>query len=342
MKQISICIPTYNRSQHLSNCLHSIIHSQNYIKQNVEICVSDNSSSDDTESVVKNAQKETEIKYKKNKKNLGIPRNFLNVVDMAEGEFVWLFGDDDLLMPDGLEKLNKLIKVNQDVDFFYVNSYHLTTEYVFKHKQPFNSVDLPKNMEKFSSYENTGTLPFMDLIRPEVSFDFLGGMFLSVFRRKNWNNNNHILDKKALKDNRTFSHFDNTFPHVKIFSKAFSNSKAYFNKDPLNICLYGAREWEPMYNFIKSVRLVESVEEYRKNGLPLFQYIYCKNFALRSFIPNIAYMYMNKKESGYKYINLFSLIFKNHIYPNFYLSFFYFFLKRINKKLSFKHRTQIK
>ena len=32
--------------------------------------------------------------------------------------------------------------------------------------------------------------------------------------------------KKALKDSRIFSHFDNTFPHVKIFARAFSKSKA--------------------------------------------------------------------------------------------------------------------
>ena len=47
-------------------------------------------------------------------------------------------------------------------------------------------------------------------------------MFLSVFRRKNWNKNVGALDELAISDDHTFSHFDNTFPHVKIFSQAFA------------------------------------------------------------------------------------------------------------------------
>ena len=319
----------------MSNCLHSIIHNQDFKNQNVEVCISDNFSTDDTESVVKNAQNKIDIKYEKNKQNLGIPRNFLNVVNMAEGEFIWLLGDDDLLMPKALERLNKLISENQDVDFFYVNSFHLDTEYVFKHSQPFDSKNLPSKMEKFSSWDINGEIPFLDLIRPQISFDFLGGMFLSVFRKKNWLENIHILNREALLDKKTFSHFDNTFPHVRIFSKAFSNSKAYFNKDPLNICLSGAREWAPMYNFIKSVRLIEALESYRDNGLPFLQFIYCKNFALRSFIPNLIYMYLNRHNSGYEFINPFKLIFKNILYPNFYLSILYFFFRRIKLIIKF-------
>ena len=332
--KISICIPTYNRAVHLTNCLHSIILNRSRSEIDFQVCVSDNCSTNETELVVRSAQASIAIKYHKNTKNLGIPKNFINVVDMADGEFVWLIGDDDLLLPNALEELDKLITRNQSVDFFYVNSYHLDTQYVSSFPQPFDTANLPKDMKPFSSWEKTGELMFMELINPKISFDFLGGMFLSVFRRKNWLQNVNVLDAGAIEDTRTFSHIDNTFPHVKIFATAFAESRAVFNAKPLNVCLTGVREWGPMYSFVHSVRLVEVLDEYRKNGLPFIRYLRCKNYALNSFIPDLVKMYITREDSGIEYINPMKLIFSNCLYPNFYLSFFYFFIRKLKLGLS--------
>ena len=68
--------------------------------------MSDNCSTDQTEEVVRRLEASIDIRYQKNAENLGIPANFLNVVAMARGEFVWLLGDDDLLMPNALEKIS--------------------------------------------------------------------------------------------------------------------------------------------------------------------------------------------------------------------------------------------
>lgn len=333
--RISICIPTYNRAAHLTNCLQSIISNRSISKINFEVCVSDNCSTDETEQVVRRAQASIAIKYHKNPQNLGIPRNFLNAVEMADGEFVWLFGDDDLLLPYALEELFDLITKHPDVDFFYINSFHLTTQHVFSFPQPFDTSNLPKDMTPFSLWPNSGEIRFMDLVNPKISFDFLGGMFLSVFRRRNWIQNINALDKVAVSDPRVFSHFDNTFPHVKIFSKAFANSKAFFNARPLSVCLTGAREWAPMYPFVKSVRLVEALSEYRKNGLPYVRFLQCKNFALNSFIPDLVSMFIHREYSGFSYVKPLKLVLGNVLYPNFYLSFFYPFFRQ-----SFWHKAK--
>lgn len=294
-----------------------------------QVCISDNHSTDGTEDVVRRAQSVLDIKYHKNTSNLGIPRNFLNVVSMADGEFVWLIGDDDLLMPNAIVDLYSLIDKHPYVDFFYINSFHLNTEFLKDFTSPFNTANLPDNMVPFSTWTIEGEMNFLDLINPKISFDFLGGMFLSVFRKSNWELNANVLDGNAILDKRTFSHFDNTFPHVKIFAKAFSSSKAYFNAKPLNVCLTGAREWSPMYPFIHSVRLVEALQEYRKNGLPYWRYVYCKNYALNNFIPDFINILLNKDRSGYAYIRPFKLLFEYCLYPNFYLSFFYFIGRRL-------------
>ena len=331
--KLSICIPTYNRAHHLTNCLNSIIKCKSRSSLKFEVCISDNHSTDNTEEVVRDVMSSIDIKYHKNTSNLGIPRNFLNIVSMADGEFIWLIGDDDLLMPYAIEELYKLIDSHAGVDFFYVNSFHLTTEFLNDYPAPFDTVNLPNNMDPFSKWTISGELPFFQLIDPKISFDFLGGMFLSVFRRENWALNVNVLNESALKDSRTFSHFDNTFPHVKIFAKAFATSKAYFNVTPLNVCLTGAREWSPMYPFIHSVRLVEALHEYRKNGLPYLKYVYCKNYALNNFVPDFINMMLHKSKSGYVYVKPFKLLFESFLYPNFYLSFFYFIGRKIRKIL---------
>ena len=333
MTKLSICIPTYNRAAHLANCLNSIVLCNSQSKFKFQVCVSDNASNDDTEKVVRQAQSAIDIKYHKNTRNLGIPRNFLNVVSMADGDFVWLIGDDDLLMPDAIADLYRLIDLHPIVDFFYINSFHLNTEYLESFPSPFDTASLPNNMAPFSKWTVEGEMRFLDLINPKISFDFLGGMFLSVFRRKNWMLNVKELDKNAILDDRTFSHFDNTFPHVKIFAKAFSSSRAYFNTKPLNVCLTGAREWAPMYPFIHSVRLVEALYEYRKNGLAYWKYVYCKNYALNNFVPDFINIILHKDKSGYAYINPLKILFESFLYPNFYLSFFYFIGRRVHRGL---------
>lgn len=329
--RLSICIPTYNRSRHLANCLQSIVKCTLISNYNFEVCISDNNSKDNTKNVVRSFKSKLKIKYSQNSSNLGQSRNFLNVVSMADGDFIWLIGDDDLLMPNAIDKICKLIDSHSDVDFFYVNSFQLDIKYLDKFAAPFDTINLPKDMERFSKKTNSGELEFFDLIDPKVSFDFLGGMFLAVFRKENWTMNAHVLNKNAITDSKTFSHFDNTFPHMKIWANAFSNSKAYFNDEPLNVCLSGVREWSNMYPLVHSIRIVEGLREYRNNGLEYWKYIYCKNFALNNFIPEFIYLVLNKKDSGYSYINPTKVILGSLFFPNFYLSLFYFIGRKLRK-----------
>lgn len=331
MIKLSICIPTYNRAQHLSNCLNSIISIKKPNEFQFEICISDNGSKDSTQEIVNNAKTYLDINYNRNESNLGISRNFIKVVSMAKGEFVWLIGDDDLLLPHAFYTLNTLFKNNQRVDFFYINTYLLDTNYVFSFPQPFAISNLPFKMDKFSMYNGSRELNFFDLINPNVSFDFLGGIFLSIFKRTMWLDNISILNDDAINDSRVFSHFDNTFPHVKVFSAAFSKSKAYFHSDPLSVCLSGAREWAPMNPLVSSIRLVEALDEYRKNGLNFFQYIKCKNYALSNIIPHLLKMFFNKEKSGFIYLNPKKHIFNNMLYPNFYFSVIYFFVRKVKQ-----------
>lgn len=48
---LSICIPTYNRSTYLRESIESIIHQSEFISGDVEIVISDNASTDNTENI---------------------------------------------------------------------------------------------------------------------------------------------------------------------------------------------------------------------------------------------------------------------------------------------------
>ncbi|MDA9321671.1 glycosyltransferase [Gammaproteobacteria bacterium] len=327
---ITICIPTYNRSKSLENCLNSIaIASKNHFKQ-FEVCISDNGSTDKTRDVVKNVETLFDIKYHRNETNLGIPRNFLKVVSMAKGEFIWLLGDDDMLLPDTFDRLLPLIiDSEKDVDFFYLNSFHLHSSFIKSKSHPFDVRELPSKMEPFSKKINSHKLPFFDLIDPKTSFDFLGGMFLCAFRKEKWDLMINKLDSHAIRSNQTFSHFDNTFPHLKIWAYAFSNSTAYFNATPMNICVTGEREWAPMEPLVRNIRLIEALDAYRQNGMASWRYYYCKNFALRNYASLTVKMILSRKLYGFK-LNLLRHYFKCAFYPNVYLSLGYLFVRKIS------------
>ena len=110
---LSICIPTYNRPYHLENCLESIhISKKNCKNFNFEVCISDNGSKHNISKIIKKYSKRLNIKFNKFNRNLGITQNFLKVVDMASGEFVWTIGNDDLLLPKSLKIIEKLLNKN--------------------------------------------------------------------------------------------------------------------------------------------------------------------------------------------------------------------------------------
>ncbi|MHB9091943.1 MAG: glycosyltransferase family 2 protein, partial [Chloroflexota bacterium] len=98
-KLLSICIPTYNRAGDLREALDSIL-AQVHDNGNVEVIVSDNGSSDDTERLANSyARVYPSIRYARNEHNIGFDANILRCVDLAEGDYISLFSDDDIAPP---------------------------------------------------------------------------------------------------------------------------------------------------------------------------------------------------------------------------------------------------
>lgn len=335
--KLSICIPNFNRADHLNNCLNSILISSEKIRNlKFEVCISDNNSNENIVDIVKKYETKIDIKFRKNKKNLGFALNAIEAVKMAQGSYAWLIGNDDLLLPETLSELEKLFEENRDVEYFFINSYFLHSTELKNLQKPINTKEiLTKDLKSICRLSSDKMCTFWEVIDPKVTWDFLIGIFLSIFKREKWLQNLHILNEEDIKNTNLWSNFDNTCIHPKLLSKSFKDSKSYICSKPLSINLIGEREWASLYEFIEIVRIPELIKYYRSEGLPFWKYFYCENYSLRNFVNFFLKILIGGRKKGLHLVNFRAHFLSKLLFPNTYLSFFYYFLRLFKSKINF-------
>ena len=131
-KKLSICIPTYNRANYLARTLDSIL---KQTSSDIEIVISDNASTDDTELIVCNYLRQyKQIKYFKHTTNVGADRNYLKVIELANSDYCWLLGSDDLIINGAIVKVLNEIKSEADVYVCGLISCDLNMRPMYAHK----------------------------------------------------------------------------------------------------------------------------------------------------------------------------------------------------------------
>ena len=116
LKQIpilSIVIPTYNRAHILDKCLKLITDLAIIYKKDIEILVSDNCSSDNTEEIIEARRlkivRYSDFFYFKNSKNLGVAKNIISLFKKAKGRYILFLGDDDYIKKKNFSRILKLL-----------------------------------------------------------------------------------------------------------------------------------------------------------------------------------------------------------------------------------------
>jgi abequosyltransferase len=119
---LTIAIPTYNRAKCLRELL-SCLMDQLKNESRVELIISDNASPDETPAVVKDfVVRGLQVRYIRNASNIGPDANFLQCFEQAQGKYVWLFSDDDLLVPGGIAKIITYCE-QADYDLIWLSPY---------------------------------------------------------------------------------------------------------------------------------------------------------------------------------------------------------------------------
>jgi len=102
---ISICVPTYNRA----DCLDSLLGNLEVVKKNhgraVEICISNNHSTDHTSEVIERWSTKLAFHAIEQAENIGATRNSYAVTGVANGKWLMIVGDDDAIIPANFSRL---------------------------------------------------------------------------------------------------------------------------------------------------------------------------------------------------------------------------------------------
>jgi glycosyltransferase involved in cell wall biosynthesis len=110
--KISICIPQYNRIAYLLKSLKQI-EAQDY--QDIEVVVSDDRSSDNTEEAILELQKNYKypLVFSRNEVNLGYDANYRKSIELASGDYCIVIGNDDTIyQPGSIRFLDEFLEKN--------------------------------------------------------------------------------------------------------------------------------------------------------------------------------------------------------------------------------------
>ncbi len=116
MIEVSVVIPTYNRSEKLKRAVKSVL---NQTYPHFELIIVDDNSTDDTKEVVNEFQ-DHRIRYHRNEKNLGGGGSRNKGIELSRNEFIAFLDDDDEWLPT---KLEKQITVLEKADPSYCGVY---------------------------------------------------------------------------------------------------------------------------------------------------------------------------------------------------------------------------
>lgn len=111
--KLSICIPTYNRAKFIGETLESIV---SQASDNVEIVIVDGASTDNTSQIVNECRKKfRNLAYFRSEKNMGVDRDMAKTIELARGQYCWMFSDDDLLKPEAIKTILREIESGYEI-----------------------------------------------------------------------------------------------------------------------------------------------------------------------------------------------------------------------------------
>ena len=176
--RLSVCISTYNRAEWLAASLKNWARLYPQPLADVELLVCDNTSTDHTPDVVRPYLDRSDFSYHRNPQNVGMLGNLRETAHRAKGQYVWILGDDDLLLPGAVERVLKAITAHPGIALVYLN-------YAFTREEDARKI---KDFDAFFAQAQPIVSPEGDKYGPIRSIcarneNFFTAIYTLVFRR---------------------------------------------------------------------------------------------------------------------------------------------------------------
>lgn len=115
--QVSVCIPVYNPGTFLADALRSVLEQE---FADFELIIVDDCSAEPVAPVVEQFR-DSRIRFHRNSRNLGLVGNWNRCIELADGEYVTIFHQDDLMLPENLRAKAALLDATPNMGFVYSN-----------------------------------------------------------------------------------------------------------------------------------------------------------------------------------------------------------------------------
>ena len=152
--KVSVSLMTYNHEGYIEECLKSILNQKTSFK--FEVIIGDDCSKDRTKEILHDYEKNNaSIKLISRDENIGIHKNFLNILANCSGEFVALIEGDDFWIDEyKLQKQCDLLESNKGLSFCFGNAITFTDGFFEKGKLSYLEKDFPKESFDLHTYLN--------------------------------------------------------------------------------------------------------------------------------------------------------------------------------------------
>lgn len=214
---LTIAIPAHNKSKFLKKAIYSL-KKEIAPEKDIEIIISDNSLNDDIKKLyLKEFTKDESIKLFNSKKFTCLDSNVNRAVELSSGRYVWIFGDDDLIVPGILKKIKGFLnKKNPSIVILNSKS--------FRDNEIIEESRLPKGIRPFYDRDQNDQF-LIDLIG---YLTYVGGI---------------LVDRKLWIENYDKSKIGSFFAHIVCITSIKNNRTAhYFSKPAIQMRL-GSQTW---------------------------------------------------------------------------------------------------
>lgn len=276
---LSICVPTYNRAKFLRVMLEALLPQAARLGGVVEVIVSDNASTDDTQSVVRAAEGLGPLRYLRNKSNLGPLANIIKpILEAARGRYVWVMGDHNLMRPDALAEVVAIVRANLNIEIFYANFRCAT----YPGDWPVAACGGHDGNYDYLGNESTDDYPvehWSQLIQGGRSA-LCTQAYVHIVKRNAWVNywKNRNLEP-------SFTSVASTYPHTVMIAESFFKAESFYIGNPVLTIFNGAQSWgsQSLQRIVYLQSLPKLIAIYDKAGLSDAQRIgaidYCRLMA---------------------------------------------------------------